>query len=395
MRTSIVLWDGRVGGAERSSVALAGALSRMGVETGIVVVGSKGALAKQIAREGVEAHELTMHRGRQVVRHPQRLRAAVEAQGADVAILQAFGYLGAALAVAGFRGGLIGVEHGVLITLPGLRRRSRAVRLFDRRLGALTHDAEVAVSAYMEQLTRRWPHGRTVVRIPHGVRLPGPAPSPPGAKSEVLTLGFAGRLVPGKGVDVVLRAIDQLRRRQTRRAVRMLIAGDGPWRPHLERLVDELALRDAVRLIGWTEDLPGFWAQCDLAVAANDTFVESFCIAIAEAMASGRPAIVSRVGALPELVSDGETGAHVSPGNVAELVDVLCSYADAPELVTQHGEAAYSRVRREFSLERCATRYHELASRYREPVNFHHRLRRTAQIVDGGRQTRPARPDAA
>jgi glycosyltransferase involved in cell wall biosynthesis len=360
MKISFVVWDGFIGGAERFAVSLAGELVRRGVKAGVVVVGPGDQLRAQLEREDVPAIHLGLSRGSLVMRHPRLLRQAVERDGAGVAILDGFGYLGTVLRLAGFRGSIIGVEHGVLIHTETLKPTRRLVRRLDRASGVFAHDAEVAVSAFMEQLARRAPHGRRLVRIPHGVRMDRPLPSAPRISANELRIGYAGRLFPGKGLEVLLHALALVARGRDGLSATLAIAGEGPTRPELEKLADTLGVRDRVSFVGWVEDIAEFWSQCHLAVTPNDHLAESFSMSTVEAMACARPTIVSARGALPELVRIGITGAVVPAGDANALASAISGYAQAPDLVPLHGEAAHAFAQGNFRLDRCADRYLDL-----------------------------------
>lgn len=355
MIVSFVVWDGRIGGAERQSVALAAEFRRQGVESGLVFVGGHDQLRNQIEDASIPAHHLALSRGRSVVLHPRRLATAVRAQGAEAAVVAGFGYLGTTLRLGGFRGPLIGVEHG---------DRSRALaRSLDRALAVLAHDAEVSISAYMESLTRQTIHSRTLLRIPHGVSLPQPALAPPQLDARALRIGYAGRLYPGKGVDILLRAVASCV--QQGPPMRLSVAGDGPARPALIGLATRLGIGAHVEFNGWIDDISSFWAEQDLAVAPNDWLEESFCVSIAEAMAHSRPAIVTAGGALPELVEPGVTGAVVPPADIDALASAIGDYSRSRQLLSNHGAAARERAERQFNLEVCARRYLDLLEQLR------------------------------
>ncbi len=360
MMISLVVWEGFIGGAERFAASLAGELGRRGVDVSVVVIGPGDQLGAQLQREGVPVTHLGLSRGAMVLRHPRRLRKAVERYRAQTAILSGFGYLGAALRFGGFRGSIIGVEHGVLLHTAGFDSPRRLIRRLDRASGVLAHDAEVAVSAFMEQLALRVPHCRRLVRIPHGVRIDRPGPAAPSITGNELRIGYAGRLYPGKGVDVLLRALALLDGNGDGPRVTLAIAGEGPTRPQLEQLADSLGVSHRVSFLGWTEDIGAFWADCHLAVAPNDHLPESFCMATVEAMACARPTIVTAQGALPELVRDGVTGTVVRPGDPASLASAISVYARTPELLISGGEAAYAFAWQNFRLDQCADRYLDL-----------------------------------
>jgi glycosyltransferase involved in cell wall biosynthesis len=225
-----------------------------------------------------------------------------------------------------------------------------------------THDAEVAVSEFMERLARKsLLHGRHLVRIAHGVDMPWPAPLAPQSRSGTITIGYAGRLIAGKGLEVLLRACALLRYDHGAE-VRVAIAGDGPLRRPLESLAHRLGIASLVDFIGWTEDVTRFWTGCHLAVGPNDTLPESFCLSIAEAMSCSRAVIVTDVGALPELVAQNQTGLIVPAGDPSALAEGILTYLREPSLLAEHGAAARARAESRYSLRRCAADYISLCA---------------------------------
>jgi glycosyltransferase involved in cell wall biosynthesis len=137
-----------------------------------------------------------------------------------------------------------------------------------------------------------------------------------------------------------------------------VIVGDGPCRPDLERLVNELGLTGHVHLLGMRQDVP-------VLLRAFDTFVlpslaEGISNTVLEAMATGLPVVATRVGGNPELVEHGVTGALVPAGNPLVLAAALRYYVEDAGLREAHGEAARRRVLQHFTLERMAQGYHDL-----------------------------------
>ena len=143
---------------------------------------------------------------------------------------------------------------------------------------------------------------------------PHPRPLPPlpkgssfgrgGEGGEGFTIGYAGRLVREKGVDLLLRAVTQLPE-----AARVHIAGSGPERGRLQRLAAQLGLRDRVTidpLIPSTQ-MPGYFAQLDCLVLPSRTrpnWKEQFGRVLIEAMACGVPVVGSTCGELPNVIGD-------------------------------------------------------------------------------------------
>ena len=137
------------------------------------------------------------------------------------------------------------------------------------------------------------------------------------------TVGCVARMVARRGHDVLLRAIARLRDRMPE--VRLVLVGRGEERPALEGLVGEIGLEKTVVFAGYRgPDLPAVLAALDcfvlLGVGSEET-----CRAALEAMAVGRPVVAAPVGALPEVVVDGETGWLVAPapGPVAARLEAV------------------------------------------------------------------------
>jgi glycosyltransferase involved in cell wall biosynthesis len=214
----------------------------------------------------------------------------------------------------------------------GLARVRTQQRLLAARWDAI--DLVVALSEWMrDRLERDGIEVDAVVRS--GVRDLGPRPplaAPP-------TVGYAGRLVPKKGVEVLLRAMRLVRDELP--DARLLVAGDGQERSRLERLAGSLGLHGCVTFFGhltreeverrlaptWVQAVPSLWEEPFGAVAA-------------EAMMRGSAVVVSATGGLTEQVREGETGFGVPPGDVAELARALVLPLRDRDLAERLGEAA-------------------------------------------------------
>jgi len=176
------------------------------------------------------------------------------------------------------------------------------------------------------------------------------------ATSEPI-VGFVGRLTRQKGVDVLLRAFAQVETRLPE--ARLVLAGDGPDRPALEKLARSLGLRRAM-FLGWRNDIADIMA--DVSLLAVPSRWEGFGLVALEAMALGKPVVAARVSALPEIVVPGETGLLVSPGDETELAEAMLSLLSDPARAGQMGRAGNARVRSEFPVERMARRTAEIYS---------------------------------
>lgn len=134
-------------------------------------------------------------------------------------------------------------------------------------------------------------------------------------------VGYAGRLVYEKGVQDLLAAVPRLRRRFP--GLRVVVAGDGKYRPELEAEAKRLRLGRAVDFAGFVsgDELPALYAAADCVVVPSR--YEPFGLVALEAAAAGAPLAVSSVGGLAEFVVPGETGVTFPPGDPAALADAV------------------------------------------------------------------------
>jgi glycosyltransferase involved in cell wall biosynthesis len=158
-----------------------------------------------------------------------------------------------------------------------------------------------------------------------------------------LRVGFVGRLIPHKGVDVLLRAVALDDRLSAE------VFGAGPESDRLTALAGHLGVADRVTFHGHVaeEDIPGVYRQIDaLAVPSVPMpgWVEQFGRVVVESQASGVPVVASASGALPDVV--GEDGLLVPPNDAAALRVALSRLLDEPGLWSQLRTAGLLGARR-------------------------------------------------
>lgn len=224
-----------------------------------------------------------------------------------------------------------------------------------------TSDQVVAISSYTAaEITRV---SAVPVRvIPYTVGLPDSAPpSPsssasPGADSwnKGFRVLFVGRLVERKGVAELIEAV---RRLPPALGVRLDVIGDGPERPRLEALVRESGLGERVVLRGRVSaaELRAAYGAADAlalpSVLDSRSDTEGLGVVLLEAMSYGVPVIGSRIGGIPDIVIDGETGLLVPPGDPAALAAALQRLAQDDDLRARLGAAGRAHIRGPFAWE--------------------------------------------
>jgi glycosyltransferase involved in cell wall biosynthesis len=122
----------------------------------------------------------------------------------------------------------------------------------------------------------------------------------------------------------------------------LVIYGDGPQETELRALVAHLGLSDRVDFAGWTES--PLDAVLDIDCLLLPSFSEGTPRSILEAASVGVPAIATRVGGIPDIVSDGESGWLVPAGDVESLLSVMEIVIQDPSLLTVAGAAARERM---------------------------------------------------
>jgi len=207
------------------------------------------------------------------------------------------------------------------------------------------------------------------VVIPYGIDLAHLHPTPQvRARAEAIRAGagglpmvlFAGRLVPYKGVDVLLRAMGGV-------DARLVVAGDGPQAGALRELARSLQVADRVTFMGGVSDaeLVALYHACDLFVLPSVTRAEAFGLVQVEAMACAKPVISTDVpSGVPWVNRHGETGLVVAAGDARALGDAIATLRADKALRLRLGAAGRRRVEAEFTAERMAERtvalYHSI-----------------------------------
>jgi sugar transferase (PEP-CTERM/EpsH1 system associated) len=238
-------------------------------------------------------------------------------------------------------------EHGREAADPeGANRRRNRVR----RLLAPLVDRVVTVS---DQL-RHWLiaqvgiPARKIAVLHNGVDVERFRPRPDrerlrathGYSATDVVVGTVGRLDRVKDQGALLDALALLSREHPN--LRMLIVGDGPEYPALQRRVTTDGFGGRARLLGYREDVPEMLSLMDVFVLPS--VGEGMCNTILEAMAVGLPVIASAVGGNPELVKDGETGILVPACNRRAFAEAIARYATDADARLQHGDAGHEYV---------------------------------------------------
>ncbi|MEM9336984.1 MAG: glycosyltransferase family 4 protein [Patescibacteria group bacterium] len=204
-------------------------------------------------------------------------------------------------------------------------------------------DAIITPSDYFKRLVSGWGIDlEQISTVYNGIDLSQPPTYI--EKPTEKTMVTAGRLVPWKGMPVLLKVLQQLP------GWRLKIIGEGPQQSALEAMVAEQRLSDRVDFLGKLprSDVLG-WCKVADAFVLN-TYFESFSFQIAEAMMAGSAIVTTKIGSLPELITNGEQGVLVEPDDISAIVDAVSSTVESPQLWQQRKDSAQEKAKA-FTLE--------------------------------------------
>ncbi len=246
---------------------------------------------------------------------------------------------------------------------------------------AIRHmDYRVCVSDSMRRtLINRGFDANDLLTIYNGVDFSRPAPSITRREwfdkigcdfpDDSIVLGIAARLDPVKDVATTVRGFAAAAEKNEK--LRLLIAGDGMEMEMLEDLCSQLGVRDRVFFAGWINDMDGYYASVD--INAISSLSETFPYAVTEAARVGIPTVASRVGGLPRIIINGETGLLFDPQDYKTMSRCILILADNEELRKKLGDAVYEKAKREFSTESTCRRqidiYKTILKRRSQPRN--------------------------
>ena len=360
MRIAHIIKVTRISGAERHLLFLVEGLRKRGIDAHLIILVERDRPMDEMARAAekrdIPLTRLTIHRDYDL---PLllRLRRALRQIKPDIVhthLIHAdvFGYAAAKLAQVS---AVVSSRH--LDDIFRYRSRWRRInRWLWRRI-----DAGIAISAAMKRfaletedapadkvsivlygMEYRWRSDDDIASSRDQLRTE--LNLPPAAQ----VLGMASRLVEQKGIPYALEALRRIRSDFPR--AHLVIAGDGEKAGELRRLASMLGIADRVCWLGWREDAADLMAAFDIFLLPS--LHEGFGLALLEAMARRVPIIASRVGAIPEVVVDGETGILVEARNVDQLAEAMARLLKDRALRKYMGLLGAARLEEHFSVDK-------------------------------------------
>ncbi len=221
-------------------------------------------------------------------------------------------------------------------------------------------DAVTAVSKFMQrEAYERLGIEREVKVIPNFVDTQAFAPA--SCDAAEADCGECGGIIHVSNFRPVKRVLDLVQAmafviKQEPKA-RLTLVGDGPDRPGVEKLVDNLGLRGNVILTGFRSDIPNLMRCSDIGVLCSET--ESAPLTLLEGMSTGLPMVATEVGGVLEIIDEGSNGLLVPSKQPEKLAQAILRLYRDPKLRTKLGENARKTVLERYTAEKVVNQYIE------------------------------------
>lgn len=244
---------------------------------------------------------------------------------------------------------IIALTHGHEVWWAKLWPFSLAISFIGKNVDHLTYLGEFTRTEISKALSSK--ATSSMVKIAPGIDTDHFAPTLDGAKLRK-ELGLeskkviisVGRLVHRKGQDLLIQSLPEILKSIP--SAHLVLVGEGPYRSHLEKLIEDLQIRESVTLIGRIQyrDLPRYFCVGDIFVMPSRSRlagleVEGLGIVYLEASACGLPVVAGKSGGAPDAVIEGVTGVTVDGTSVTQISDAVIAALKNPEKSRAMGEA--------------------------------------------------------
>ena len=177
-----------------------------------------------------------------------------------------------------------------------------------------------------------------------------------GLNAQDLVIGTIGRLEPEKDQKTLLEVFRLFRKANPRS--RLVIVGDGSMAEELRSRANQLAIAEATLFLGYRRDVAALLAAMDVFVLTS--IREGLPVSVIEAMAAGKPVVVSNIGSVHDLVRDGENGLLAPPGDVTAFSTALERLINDPTFAGSIGQSGRRTVEESYSLPAVIRSYEQL-----------------------------------
>jgi glycosyltransferase involved in cell wall biosynthesis len=197
--------------------------------------------------------------------------------------------------------------------------------------------------------------------IHNGIILPNVSKTHSG--KNLFIIGSIGRLFPVKDYTLFVKIAHEISKEF--KEIKYVLAGDGPEKVFIQRLVKQYGLQDSFEIIGLLNDTTNFYRDIDIYL--NTSLSEGLPLSVLEAMAHGVPVIAANVGGIKEVITKEDQGILINgrnPMDFAEKCLMLFQNADLREMMGSKGR---ERIIDVFSVDKMARKYYSL---YTELMHF-------------------------
>lgn len=176
------------------------------------------------------------------------------------------------------------------------------------------------------------------------------------AKEDTLIIISIAELHERKGLKYLVEAMKEVATQFPN--VKLVIVGEGNERPHLEEQIKDLYLEENIILVGRQKEIPQLLSSSDIFALPSQR--EAFGFVNLEAMITTLPIVATKVGGIPEVIEDNNTGILVEPSDSEALAKALIKLIKSPELRTKMAQAGFERVINFFDAKIMAEQYEKL-----------------------------------
>ncbi len=350
------------GGAEQIIVLLAKAFVAEGIPSLCVCLEYPGPLGDQLAQDGVPVVSLDSRKGHDLMAVFRLARLLRQFDPTVISIHDRTSLPYTVLAnMLAARRPIVFSAHGLLFR--DFDRPRWSHRLAAKRLAGFTAESERVAERYTQHLG--W--SRPVDRVPNGVSVPDLSPTARtqvrqamGVPDDTFVFVSVGNAKPEKGFEDLLDAASLLRRQAPDRPFQCWIVGAPQETDYQAQLLAKHALLDLenqVKFLGFQPDLQSLYQAADAFLLSSRS--EGLPMVLLESMMAGLPALATRVGAVPDVVTD-DVGLLVDPCAPDQLSQAMARLLHDRNLCQTLGANARRRAVAEYSVQTMAARYLEV-----------------------------------
>lgn len=338
------------GGAENMLLDLVGGLDPKRFEVRVATVVGSGPLEEEFQAAGVPVR-VFKKKGKLGFGVIWKIKKYLRAEAPDIVHTHLFGgdTWGRFAAILARVPVIVSTEHNTNLDEGWMKRKvKKFLSFFTKKIIAVS-EAVRNYSVVHDKIS-----AKKIIVIKNGIDFGKFSSLPEKEFSDPPVVGVVGRLEEQKGHKYLFEALNLIK---TIPWV-LWVVGDGSLKNNLERLAKDLNLRERIIFLGARRNVPEILSKIDVAVLPS--LWEGLGLVILEAAAARKPIVASCVGGIPEIISDGETGILVEPGNVKSLADglehVLLGKVDAQKMAARAREM----VREKFSVGKMVEEYEKL-----------------------------------